>query len=274
MRTIRLRTIALACSCLFTAPLSSFAQTNDAPAAASVEGDATVAAGDAAAPWPPCAITPLEMAALPPSESGAAAGAGASLLEDQAPAPPDQAQAQGQSQGQAAAPPAGNPPPPSLGDLGFGSEQTQGSSQDQALLDKRSHMLKIHQRLGLITTVPLVATIFSGDLAGGKSTSSGGRDLHAGLGVLTAALYMTTAYYAIYAPKLPDTKTRGPIRLHKALAWIHGTGMILTPLLGAIAFEQRNRGEKIHGIASAHGAVGAVTAAAYGLAILSVSLKF
>jgi hypothetical protein len=249
---------------LFTAPLSSFAHTND-PAAASAEGDATVTAGAAAAP--PCAVTPLKMAALPSSDSGA--GVGPSFLEDQAPSPPDQAQGQGQ-----AAPPAGSPAPPALGDLGFGSEQTQGSSQDQALLDKRSRMLKIHQRLGLITTVPLVATIFSGGLAGGRSTSSGGRELHAGLGALTAALYMTTAYYAIYAPKLPGTTVRGPIRLHKALAWIHGTGMILTPILGAIAFDQRNRGEKIHGIASAHGAVGAVTAAAYGLAILSVSLKF
>jgi hypothetical protein len=254
---------------LFTAPLSSFAHTNDTPAAASAEGDATVFAGDAAAPSPRCA--PLEMAALPSSESGASVDP--SFLEDQASSPPDRAQAQGQGQGQAA-PPAGNPAPPSLGDLGFGSEQTQGSSQEQALLDKRSHMLKIHQWLGLITTVPLVVTIFSGGLAGGRSTSSGGRDLHAGLGVLTAALYMTTAYYAIYAPKLPGTTVRGPIRLHKALAWIHGTGMILTPILGAIAFDQRNRGEKIHGIASAHGAVGAVTAAAYGLAILSVSLKF
>lgn len=269
MRTIRLRTIALACSCLFTAPLSSFALANHAPAAASAAGDATVSAGDAAASSPRCA--PLEMAALPSSEPGA--GVDPSFLEDQATAPPDRAQAQGQGQGQAA-PPAGKPAPPSLGDLGFGTEQTQGSAQDQALLDKRSHMLKIHQRLGLITTVPLVATIFSGGLAGGRSTSSGGRDLHAGLGALTAALYMTTAYYAIYAPKLPGTTVRGPIRLHKALAWIHGTGMILTPILGAIAFEQRNRGEKIHGIASAHGAVGAVTAAAYGLAILSVSLKF
>jgi len=267
MRTIRLRTIALACSCLFAAPLPSFALTSDNPAVASAEGDATVTTGEAAAHSPRCAVTPLEMAALPSSESGA--GADPSFLEDQAPSPSDRAQAQGQ-----AAPPATNPTPPSLGDLGFGSEQTQGSAQDQALLDKRSHMLKIHQRLGLITTVPLVATIFSGGLAGGRSTSSGGRELHAGLGALTAALYMTTAYYAIYAPKLPGTTVRGPIRLHKALAWIHGTGMILTPILGAIAFDQRNRGEKIHGIASAHGAVGAVTAAAYGLAILSVSLKF
>ncbi|HVR07042.1 MAG TPA: hypothetical protein VMW75_03275 [Thermoanaerobaculia bacterium] len=267
---IRRRTIALACSCFFTAPLSSFAQTNDPPAAASAEGDTTFSAGDAAALSPRCAITPLAMAALR-SEPGA--GADPSFPEDQASSPTDRAQAQGQGQGQAA-PPAGNPAPPSLEDLGFGSEQTQGSAQSQALLDKRSHMLKIHQRLGLITTVPLVATIFSGGLAGGRSTSSSGRDLHAGLGALTATLYMTTAYYAVFAPKLPGTEVRGPIRLHKALAWIHGTGMILTPILGAIAFDQKNRGEKIHGIASAHGAVGAVTAAAYGLAILSVSLKF
>jgi hypothetical protein len=41
-----------------------------------------------------------------------------------------------------------------------------------------------------------------------------------------------------------------------------------------MAFERKVRGEKIHGIASAHGAVAVVTAAAYGLAIVSVSIKF
>ena len=60
----------------------------------------------------------------------------------------------------------------SLGDLGFSSSQAQGSAQDQARLDKRSHMLKIHQRLGLIDTIPLVATVIAGTGAGGKSTSS------------------------------------------------------------------------------------------------------
>ena len=51
-----------------------------------------------------------------------------------------------------------NAAPPSLGDLGFPSGQAQGSAQDQARLDKRSHMLKMHQRFGLITIAPLVAT--------------------------------------------------------------------------------------------------------------------
>ncbi len=163
---------------------------------------------------------------------------------------------------------------PSLSDLGFSKEQTQGSAAQQVRLDKRSHMLKIHQRLGLITAGPLLATIISGAYAGGKQPSSGVRDFHAALGSATAGLYIATASYAIFAPKIPGTETRGPIRLHKALAWIHGPGMVLTPILGAMAFEQKSRGEKIHGIASAHGPVAIVTGAAFGAALLSVSIKF
>jgi hypothetical protein len=171
-------------------------------------------------------------------------------------------------------PPATNPGAPSLGDLGFPTAETQGSAQEQARLDKRTHMLKIHQRLGLITAVPLVATVITGGMAGGRSTSSTTRDLHAALGSLPAGLYLATAYYAIFAPKIANTHSRGQIRLHKALAWIHGPGMILTPMLGAMAFDQKSRGEKVHGIAGAHGAVAVVTAAAYGLAIASVSFRF
>ena len=163
---------------------------------------------------------------------------------------------------------------PSLGDLGFTPDQSQGSAQDQARLDKRSHMLKIHQRLGLITTAPLVAALFTSAGAKDKNGGSSGRDLHAALGGTAAAMYLTTASFAIFAPKIPGTPTRGPIRVHKALAFIHGPGMILTPILGAIAFDQRSRVEKVHGIASLHGAVAGVTAAAYGAAMLSVMIKF
>lgn len=163
----------------------------------------------------------------------------------------------------------------SLADLGLSPTQTQGSAQDQARLDKRSHMLKLHQRFGLIATAPLVASVITGTFAGGKSTSSTDRWTHLALGSAAGDLYFISAYYAIRAPKIPGTETRGrPMRLHKALAWIHGPGMILTPILGAIAFDQKSKGEKVHGIASAHGAVAIVTAGAYGASILSVSLKW
>lgn len=162
----------------------------------------------------------------------------------------------------------------SLDSLGFPSSQTQGSAREQALLDKRSHMLKVHQKLGLITAVPMVAAIISGAGAGGRSTSTTQRDLHVALGSLTTGLYFTSASFAIFAPKPPGTPTRGQIRFHKALAFIHGPGMVLTPILGAMAFSQKSQGQRVHGIASAHGAVAVITAAAYGAAILSVSVKF
>ena len=163
---------------------------------------------------------------------------------------------------------------PSLGDLGFTPDQMKGSPQDQARLDRRSHMLRTHQRLGLITLAPLVATLVTSSGAAGRHGTASGRELHAALGGVTAGLYLTTASFAIFAPKVPGTTVRGPIRLHRALAWIHGPGMILTPILGAIAYGQLNRGEKVHGVASMHSAVAAVTGMAYGLAILSVSIKF
>jgi Carboxypeptidase regulatory-like domain len=163
---------------------------------------------------------------------------------------------------------------PSVSDLGLSPEQTRGNPQEQALLDKRTHMLKTHQRMGLVTTIPLVATVILGPGAGGKSEGTAVRDLHVALGSLTGDLYGITAYYAIRAPRIPGTKKRGPIKFHEAMAWIHGPGMILTPILGAMAFSQKNNGEKVHGIASAHGPVAIVTAGAFGAALLSVSVKF
>ena len=163
---------------------------------------------------------------------------------------------------------------PSLQDLGFPPDQTQGNAKEQALLDKRTHMLKIHQRLGLITTIPLIATVVTSLGAGGKSTSNTDRAVHMVLGSVTSDLYFTSAYFAIRAPRVPGTQARGPIRFHKAMAWIHGPGMILTPILGAMAYSQKSNGEKVHGIAAAHGPVAIVTAGAFGAALLSVSLKF
>jgi len=163
---------------------------------------------------------------------------------------------------------------PSLEDLGFSKTETQSNAAQQALLDKRTRMLKIHQRMGLITTIPMVVSAVTSLNAGGRSTGTASRDLHVALGALTGDLYGITAYYAIRAPRVQGTETRGPIRLHKALAWIHGPGMILTPILGAMAFNQKNNGEKVHGIAAAHGPVAIVTAGAFGAALLSVSMKF
>lgn len=178
------------------------------------------------------------------------------------------------------------PAPPSLGDLGFTKQQTQANPKLQAMLEKRTEMLKVHQRLGLITVAPLVATLITGPMAKAKGKNgqtikeptTANLDFHAALGGATTGLYFATAYYAMFAPRVPGTQKHGAIRFHEALAFIHGPGMILTPVLGVMAYKQENAGEKVHGIAGAHGAVAYITAAAYGAAIVAVSwpihLKF
>ena len=168
------------------------------------------------------------------------------------------------------------PPPgaPSLGDLGLSPDQTQGDAQKQALLDRRTHMLKVHQRLGLITVIPVAAACITSAGATpdrGNYSNTTSRDVHVALGATAVAMYGATAWYAIRAPKASNEPARGGIKLHKYLIYIHAPGMVLTPILGAMAFNQINSGQKVHGIASAHGGVAAATAISYGAAILAVS---
>ena len=149
----------------------------------------------------------------------------------------------------------------------------------QARLDKRTHMLKVHQTLGLITVIPMVATLITGPQAKAKGKNgetiteptTANLDFHLALGGVTSGMYWTTAYYAIFAPKIPGVKPKGAIRLHRDMEYIHGPGMILTPLLGIFAYKQENAGEKVHGIASYHGTAAYVTAAAYGVSIVAIS---
>jgi len=175
--------------------------------------------------------------------------------------------------------PSGGTAPPSLADLGFTPQQTQANAQMQAMLEKRTHMLKVHQTLGLITAIPMAASLITGPQAKAKGKkgetitepTAANLDFHIALGGLTTGLYWTTAYYSIFAPKVAGVKPKGAIRLHRDLEWIHGPGMILTPILGIMAYKQENAGEKAHGIAAQHGTVAYVTAAAYGASIVSIS---
>ncbi len=168
--------------------------------------------------------------------------------------------------------PTQNPTEPSLNDLGLSNKP---DPDLQARLDRHTQMLKIHQRLGLITLAPLAAACISSAAAPPDPRNGGGntvgRDIHVALGSLSVAMYGATAYYAIRAPKIPEGPVKGGIRIHKYLIWIHAPGMVLTPILGAMAFSQANNGEKVHGIASAHAAVAWTTVASYTAAIVAVS---
>ncbi|MGD0156519.1 MAG: hypothetical protein ABSB50_10490 [Terracidiphilus sp.] len=231
-----------------------------------------------------CHLLPAQSAAAPPAQQ--------SPVQPQSP-PQQQAPSTQQTPPQpelpnapAPASPSSSSQEPSLSDLGFTPQQTQGNPKLQAELNKRTEMLKIHQRLGLITLAPMAAALITGPMAKAKGRNgqtiteptNANLDFHAALGGATTVMYFTTAYFAIRAPKLPNTPKHGAIRLHEALAFVHGPGMILTPILGAMAFNQEQNGEKVHGVASAHGAVAVATVCAYGASIVAVSwpihLKF
>lgn len=272
MQTNLLRIIALSYFCLFASPFPSFAQFNNDTTAASLESLTTTPSGNAAEASLQRAVASAAMAAFSPAWS--VAGSKSKYLDEVA-FDPDQAQGNPQDQTK---PPAGKPAAPSLSDL-FPPSQTQANAQLQARLNQRTHMLKVHQTLGLITAIPMVAALITGPQAKAKGKNGetiteptpANLDLHIALGALTTGLYWTTAYYSMFAPKIPGVKPRGAIRLHRDLEWVHGPGMILTGILGIMAYRQENAGEKVHGIASAHGAVAYVTVAAYGASIVSVS---
>jgi hypothetical protein len=166
-----------------------------------------------------------------------------------------------------------DPNAPSLDDLGMTSKPDPDA---QARLDRRTHDLKVHQTLGIVTLAPLAAACITSALAppdprNGQGNTVG-RDIHVSLGSLSVAMYGATAYYAIKAPRIPgEGPAKGGIKLHKYLIYIHAPGMILTPILGAMAFNQAADGERVHGIASAHSAVAWTTVATYTASIIAVS---
>lgn len=262
------RMVGLSCLCILAAPFSALAQFDNNAMPRFLEQPGAIASGNAGE-------ASLERAVAYATANGFSPGGLTTESE------PEQgrgdSQGQGNSQDQQK-PGAGKQGAPSLPDL-FPSKETQANTELQAELNKRTHMLKVHQTLGLITAIPMVAALITGPQARIKGRNgepiteptAANLDFHIALGGLTTGLYWTTAYYAIFAPKVAGVKPKGAIRLHRDLEWVHGPGMILTPLLGILAYRQENAGQRVHGIASAHGAAAYVTALAYGASIISVS---
>lgn len=116
----------------------------------------------------------------------------------------------------------------SLSDLGLSESEVQLTPKqinEQKELEVRHRTLKTHEVLGLTTIGVMTAAMFTGNAAMEN-------DLHMYLGLTSAALYYTTAYFAFTAPKPAGIKERGNIVWHKRLAWIHFPAMLLTPVLG------------------------------------------
>jgi hypothetical protein len=201
-KTTGLQRIALSC-CLISVPRLCVAQTMDS-AVASPDAPAIAWALSPNSPELPSAPEPSDQVAQP---GGAP--------QNQANQPNQQDQTK-------------PPNAPSMGDLGFTPQQMQANAQIQAMLEKRTHMLKVHQTLGLITAIPMAATLITGPQAKAKGkngqtiteSTAANLDFHIALGGLTTGPYWTTVYYSIFAPKVPGVQSKGAIRLHRDLEWV------------------------------------------------------
>lgn len=138
-------------------------------------------------------------------------------------------------------------------------------------LSVRRTMLTAHQIGGFITIGLFIPTLILGQqninmwngVAAG--TRAYDRDLdnrHRNIAMLTWGTYMTTAALSIFSPPpLIRRDEGGTTSIHKTLAWIHFTGMIAIPILGALGSSRRDF-NSAKGYRTAHQIVAYTSAAA------------
>lgn len=152
-----------------------------------------------------------------------------------------------------------------LSDLGLSQESTteiESQKKNELIMQERHSKLKTHEVLGLATWGMMTATMFTGG-------SALDNNLHMYLGLTTAALYYTTAYYSLSAPKPNSIKDQTRMKWHKGLAWVHFPLMLITPYLGYMYKKHEDNGQKHSSIEKQHSAF---AGALYGSFTLSAAL--
>jgi uncharacterized membrane protein len=128
----------------------------------------------------------------------------------------------------------------------------------------RRTMLTLHQVGGYVTLASMIATAFAGQMIINGHESY--EDIKAPLAWTTVGLYFTTASLALLTPP-PVIRREGfsSLTIHKSLAWVHFTGMIITPILGTFIEDE-------HKVRIFHQTSGYITTAAFAGAMLSITL--
>ena len=156
---------------------------------------------------------------------------------------------------------------PTIEDLGFEKDNTREQEELQKQLQERRVYLREHQFWGLLSLGGLGATILTGEAD--KIPNA-----HFALGMATAATYGFSAYFALKAPVPNSFVSRGMSLWHRRLAWVHGVGMILTPILGYLYAEKLEKSQPPNGLTKNHTEIAGVTAAALLASVISVSFEF
>lgn len=164
---------------------------------------------------------------------------------------------------------------------------------------RRARIASVHRAFGVATFVAMVATIWLGDLqyydryglfdaydetpcARGDTVlgyCDGAGWPHVLAASVTGALYATTATLSVLMPAPPGDEAEGDsawaraLRQHRALRWVHLTGIVVQALLGPLianpgllGLDRREDHRLLQGLATAHFGVGVVTATALGWA--------
>lgn len=152
----------------------------------------------------------------------------------------------------------------SLSDLGMSNETKVEETSPKLELEmkERTDKLRKHQVLGLTTWGMMTATM----LTGGSALDS---NLHMYLGMATGALYLTTAYYSLTAPKPSTIKDQTRMKWHKALAWVHFPLMLIVPYLGYQYKKHEDHNQKHSSFEKQHSAL---AGALYGTFTISTAL--
>jgi hypothetical protein len=139
----------------------------------------------------------------------------------------------------------------------------------------RRAMLTVHQIGGFTTLAVMIATATYGQLTLNGYHSLG--STHMALADVTIGAYFFTAAMSLLSPPpMVRRKEWNSVSIHKGLAIIHFTGMILTPLLAdGVAMKERGSGSsglKIdHDKALIHQVSGYITTAALAGAMIAVT---
>jgi len=122
------------------------------------------------------------------------------------------------------------------------------SLEELERLNRRTTLLQWHQGLGLITLALLTGQVIVGSSLLNKAEAGefgesfdSLRRTHLLLGVSSFLTYAGAASLALLAPGIDRSGAFDTLTIHKTLALVHGTGMILTPALGIYISQNRER---------------------------------
>lgn len=162
-----------------------------------------------------------------------------------------------------------NPSDLKVEDLGFDKETLKSKPEEAEALRVRTQKLQWHQIMGLATLGLMAATVAT------APDDSAASNTHRNLGLATAVSYGTTAYLSLSAPDLPAGERSGwGMKIHRAMAFIHLPGMILTPIAGLQANKQIKDGKPLTGLAAKKESLAQMTYLSFAIAAVSVTFNF